>query len=151
MTPPLPESTSAILAGYPEPAQRCLLALRALVFDTAGGLPEVGALKETVRWGEISFVTPSGSGSLLRLGWRERDPQHVALYVHCQTSLLARFRERFGGTLDYEGGRAVLLPLDRPLPGEILAWCIAQVLTYHLARRAHVAADSAGEAQAPRR
>jgi len=151
MTPPLPESTAAILAGYPEAAQRHLLALRALVFATARGLPEVGALKETVRWSEISFVTPSGSGSLLRLGWRARDPLRIALYVHCQTSLLERFRERFADALDYEGERAVLLPLDQPLPSESLAWCIAQVLTYHQARRARDAWNAADETQAPRR
>ncbi|WP_341676751.1 hypothetical protein [Niveibacterium sp. SC-1] len=131
MIPPLPESTAAILTNYPAAAQRLLLELRALIFETAAGLPEVGALQESVRWGEVSFLTPSGAGSLLRIGWRPREPRMVALFLHCQTSLLARFRARFGETLRYEGERAVLLAVDEALPHAALAWCIAQALTYH--------------------
>lgn len=58
-----------------------------------------------------------------------------ALYVHCQTTLVATFRKTFGATFRYEGNRALIFDAAEPLPAPELAACIALALTYHLQKR----------------
>ena len=62
----------AFLAVPAAPRER-LLMLRALIFDTAARTPGVGAIDETLKWGEPAYVTAqSGSGSTVRLGLSAR-------------------------------------------------------------------------------
>jgi hypothetical protein len=53
------------------------------------------------------------------------------MYVNCQTSLLKQYRRRYGASLELEGGSAVLLDIERPLPEAALRDCIVLALTYH--------------------
>ena len=55
--------------------------------------------------------------------------------MHCQTTLVDTFRS-LHPELRYAGNRAILIPLDEPLPREAVARCIAIALTYHARRRA---------------
>ena len=47
----------AAFASFPVPARKGLLALRSLIFETAETTPQVGALKETLKWGQPAYVT----------------------------------------------------------------------------------------------
>lgn len=109
-----------------------MLALRRLVFEVAAQLPDVGALEETLKWGEPAYLTPvSRSGTTIRMDWKPRSPDVCALYFNCQTTLVETFRSLFPEIFTYEGNRAVLMPLSALLPEEAVKTCIAAALTYH--------------------
>lgn len=95
-----------------------------------------------LKWGQPSYLTSvSKGGTTIRIGPAKGEPGRVALYVHCQTHLIDRFRERYGDTLSFEGKRAILLDVEAPLPVEPLRHCIALALTYHRDKRGRVTAS----------
>ena len=115
-----------------EPAmRRQLMALRHLILETAERL-EVGPLTETLKWGQPAFLTDaSKSGTTIRIGAAKDQPEICALFVHCQTTLVAEFREIIDHPeISFEGNRAVLFPAAEPLPSEPLVHCVSQALTY---------------------
>jgi Domain of unknown function (DU1801) len=123
-------AVAAVFNGYPPKALTTLMALRKLIFATAAD-KGVGELEETLKWGEPAYVTKSGSGSTVRLGWKAARPNEVAIYFHCQTSLVETFRTLFPTELRYEGNRAIVFDQDAKVPTEVLGFCIAAALTYH--------------------
>ncbi len=131
-----PGDAAAVLEAQPEPARRCLLALRALVFGVARDLG-VDTLCETLKWGQPAYV-PGRGGTTIRLGL-ERDGSDCMLMVHCQTTLVETWRRRFAGRLRFQGNRAILIDPEMPLPEAELKQCIADALTYR--QRAWRAAD----------
>lgn len=107
-----------------------MLALWRLIFEVAGSLPEVGPVKETLRWGEPAYLTPvSGSGSTLRLGGPRAGG--FALYCHCRTSLIADFRAMAGPQQWIEGNRAVLFSDVAEIDPVLIGLLIARALTWH--------------------
>lgn len=128
------EAVAARFASYPPAARRKLLALRALVLATAKSHPEVGEIEETLKWGEPAYVTRSGAGSTVRMDWKARAPQQVAMYFNCQTNLVESFRTMFPNDFRFEGNRALVFGLDERLPLDALAVCVGASLTYHLAK-----------------
>lgn len=136
-TPRRAETPAATAAfdTYPAPARRQLLALRKLILDTARKTEGVGPLEETLKWGQVSFLTSaSRSGSTIRIDRVKSKGDQVAVYFHCQTNLVETFRERYP-ELTYSGTRAILLDAKRELPEAKLRHCVALALTYHLAKR----------------
>lgn len=129
-----PEVAEAFAAIPPAPRER-LLQLRSLILDTAAKTPGVGQLEEALRWGEPSYLTTaSKSGTTIRIHWKPKQPEHCAMYVHCQTNLVAQYRARHGRALQFAGNRAVLFAVDEPLPKGALRDCIQLALTYKLQR-----------------
>ena len=121
-------------AGYPAPVRARLLRLRELIFDTAAATPGVGPLEESLRWGEPAYLTSkTRSGTTVRIDAKE--PESYALFVHCQTDLVATYRARDPDAFEYEGSRAIRLPTDIAPPEGPLRHCIALALTYHLDKR----------------
>jgi hypothetical protein len=57
-----------------------------------------------------------------------------AVYFHCQTDLVATFRELYPG-LNYGGNRSILLDASEALPETALRHCVALALTYHVNKR----------------
>ena len=111
-----------------------LLALRQLILDTARATDGVGALEETLKWGQVSYLTSeSRSGSTIRIDQVKSDPDKYALYFHCQTSLVETFRELYPD-LVYGGNRCILLDATEALPRDALRHCVALALTYHLSK-----------------
>ena len=51
------KDVEAVFSGYPETLRRRLMALRALIFETAQSTEGVGALEETLKWGQPSYLT----------------------------------------------------------------------------------------------
>jgi Domain of unknown function (DU1801) len=118
-------------AAYPTSARAQLLRVRALIFSTAAH-QNVGVLEETLKWGEPSYLTSeSKAGSTIRMDWKPKKPEQIALYFNCQTNLVESFRTRFPNTFRYEGNRALVLDLATALNEKPLAACIAYALTYH--------------------
>lgn len=130
------KAVASVFESYPANARRQLLALRRLIFQTAAELDGVGELTETLKWGEVSYLTEaSKSGSTIRIGWRTAQPETYALFLNCNTTLVSDIRSALGVEFSFEGNRAILMKIDAPFPKEPLRQCIKAALTYHLNRR----------------
>jgi hypothetical protein len=126
-------AVAAVLDGYPPAVRERLLALRKTIIETAAGTPGVGALQETLKWGQVSYLTPqSGSGTTVRIDV-DRASGQPAIYVNCQTNLVDGYREVYPEAFAYQGTRAVVIG-DTP-DEAALRHVIAQALTYHARKR----------------
>ena len=140
--PTKPRSTSAqdpavaaVFEAYPKPLRSKLQALRRLIFDTARTTEGVGALEETLKWSQPSYLTSqTRSGSTIRIDRVKSAPNQYAIYFHCQTDLVSTFRELYP-ELTYRGNRSILLDASDALPEAALRHCVALALTYHLNKR----------------
>lgn len=120
-------------SSLPDAAVAGLLALRALIFETARTTPGVGALEETLKWGQPAYLTPeTKSGTTIRLGVPKEGG--YALYVHCQTTLVADFQRRHPGEFTFEGTRALRFRAGEHPPLERVSELVRDALTYHLRR-----------------
>lgn len=124
-------SVAAAFAAMPDDLRPAALSLRRLILDTAADTPQAGRIEESLRWGQPAYLTPeTKSGSTLRIGLPKSGG--VAIYTHCQTSLMSDFRHAYGEDFAYEGNRAIHLDPDEPLPEMPLRALIRAALTYHL-------------------
>jgi Domain of unknown function (DU1801) len=129
-------AVDAVFDAYPKPVKAKLLALRRLIFDTAKTTKGVGALQETLKWGQPSYLTPrTKSGSTIRIDQVKSVANQYAVYFHCQTDLVETFRELYPSELSYGGNRSILLNAQEELPQAALRHCVALALTYHLNKR----------------
>ena len=103
-----------------------ILDIRTVIFETADAT-DTAPLTETLKWGQPSYQPPKRAGTPIRLG---AEGDAAAIYVHCQTSLVERWRSRFPTEFTYQGNRAVLIPRG-PLDKDSLSQIIADALTYH--------------------
>lgn len=128
-------AVAAVFSAYPEPLQTRLLALRRLILDTAMTTNGVGALEETLKWGQPSYLTTATkSGSTVRIDRIKSPADRYAVFFHCQTDLVATFRELYP-ELTYGGNRSILLDAKDKLPEAELRHCVGLALTYHLNKR----------------
>ena len=117
----------AKFSSYPLAAQKQLEEVRRLIFAVA----EENALdtvEESLKWGEASYQVKGGSA--IRIDWKPKDPDVIKVYVHCQTSLVETFREIYRQEFDYEGKRAIVLPLTAAVNGGPLKPCLQLALKY---------------------
>lgn len=133
---PVPHPVAAALARFRAPAQARLLEVRELIFEVAAQTDGVGALTETLKWGEPAYLTEvSGSGTTIRLGVSKQAPNACAVFFNCQTTLIEQFRAQLGDDLAFEGNRGLIIDCDGPLPRDALAFCVHAALVYHRSRR----------------
>ena len=112
-----------------------LLFLRELIFEAALATDGVGKLEETLKWGQPSYVTAqTGSGSAIRIDQVKSNPARYAMYFHCQTNLIATFREFYPREFRFGGNRSILFDRGDQIPDQALRYCVALALTYHLKR-----------------
>ncbi len=129
--PPKPD-TLAVLESCPPTIRNQIDTLRNLIFEIAVSLPCVGKLTETLKWGQLSYLTnETKSGTTIRLGWDTKTFNSVSLFVHCQTTLVAEWQTLFGDELTFINNREIRLPAQAPLPVKPLEQCISMALTYH--------------------
>ncbi len=137
MAPDIERSVCEAFDAAPAAVRPGMLALRALIFETAAAIEGVGPLTETLKWGEPAYLTEtSKSGTTIRIGWKKAAPSRYALYFNCNTSLIETFRAQFGDDLAFEGNRAVVFDKDDVLPTKAVTSCIASALTYHRDKKA---------------
>jgi len=119
-----------VFEQYPMDYRQPLLQIRELIFNTAAGLTIVGELEESLKWNQPSYATKaSKSGSPIRID-RFGDKK-IALFFHCQTTLVEEFRALFSDIFEFSKNRAIVLDPDEELPINELCFCIEQALTYH--------------------
>jgi hypothetical protein len=129
-------AVDAVFSAYPAPLKARLLALRRLIFETARTTKGVGALQETLKWGQPSYLTPqTHSGSTIRIDQVKSAAGQYAVYFHCQTDLVETFRQLYPTQLRFEGNRSIVLDVKDALPRAELRHCVALALTYHLNKR----------------
>jgi Domain of unknown function (DU1801) len=134
-------AVEAAFDAYPKPLKAKLLALRRLIFDTAGNIEGVGPLQEVLKWGQPSYLTQkTKSGSTIRIDRMKSAASQYAVYFHCQTNLVETFRELYPTELSYGGNRSIILNADDEVPEPALRHCVALALTYHLNKRKAVRA-----------
>ena len=123
---------AAVFAAYPKEVKPKLMFLRQLIFDVASETDGVGELEETLKWGQPSYITTqSKSGSLIRIDQVKSQAGKVAMYFHCQTTLVDTFKEMYRGKFEFEGNRCILFSGDDKVPVNELSHCISMALTYH--------------------
>jgi hypothetical protein len=129
-------AVDAVFNTYPPPLRTKLLALRRLILETARTTTGVGALQETLKWGQPSYLTTATkSGSTVRIDQVKSASYCYAIYFHCQTDLVETFRELYPTEFTYGGNRSILLNAKDKIPEPALRHCIALALTYHLNKR----------------
>lgn len=128
--PPVPSNVAAVIDASPAPLR--LLQIRALIYETAKATG-TAPLTETLKWGEPAYLPARRAGTTIRLGATDT---HAALYVHCQTTLVDQYRERFPSEFTYDGNRALRIAHDVGLNKDALTQAIALALTYHRAKKA---------------
>jgi len=114
---------------YPRHIRKKMMLLRQLVLDTALETKGVDILEETLKWGEPSYITKSGS--TIRMDWKEKTPNQYAMYFHCKTKLIDTFKEIYGDKFKFEGNRAIVFDENEDIPVSELKHCISLSLTYH--------------------
>ncbi len=133
--PPFADAeVEAVFAAYPAGLRADLLALRRLIFEAAAECEAVGPLVETLKWRQPAYLPARPRiGTTVRIDALKDG--HYAIFVHCQTTLVARFRETYPGLFAFDGKRAVILDQGEKLPGAELKHCIQMALTYHVRSR----------------
>ncbi len=122
--------------AYPCAVKKKMLALRELIFEVAKQSESIGELRETLKWNEPAYLTTqSKSGSTVRIDWRAKSPEMLAIYFNCNTNLVESFKSLFPNDFEFEGRRALLMKVNEPLPKKELSFCIAASLSYHLKRK----------------
>jgi hypothetical protein len=125
-------AVASVFEAYPPAMRRKLLALRALILDTAASAEGVGDLEETLKWGEPAYLTSQSKiGSTVRIGWKKSAPTRYAIYFNCQTTLVETFKTLFPQEFNFEGNRAIVFNESSVVPTDALALCIEAALTYH--------------------
>src|ERR1700739_1127113 len=117
-------AVAAVFDAYPKPLKAKLLTLRHLIFDTAKTTKGVGALQETLKWGQPSYLTPeTKSGSTIRIDQVKSAANQYAVYFHCQTDLVETFRELYPSELSYGGNRSILLNAQDEISQTVVRTC----------------------------
>lgn len=108
--------------------------IEALIHEVAARTPGVGALEESLKWGEQSFTPVRANiGSSVRI--QPRAGGDVALMFICHTHLVEEFRALYPDTVAFEGNRAIIVSSGTPPDREALSHCIGLALTYKLRKR----------------
>lgn len=134
--PAMNPEVETIFKHYPDAARDRLLFLRELIFAVAAQTEGVGELEETLKWGQVSYLTPqTKSGTTIRIDAIRARRGQVGIYVNCQTTLVETYRKLYGDTLTFEHNRCIKLDGNADIPVEAVKHCIQLALTYHLDKK----------------
>lgn len=126
-------AVKTVFDAYPPHLRARLFDLRELIFVTAAKTGGVGEVVETLKWQQPAYLTQNPkSGSTIRIDALKGVDEGYAIYFHCQTNLIATFRELYSDRFSFEGDRAIHFRSNEKIPKPELKHCIALALTYHL-------------------
>ena len=118
-----------VFNAYPNDVRSKMLFLRQLVLETAKEIDSIKNIEETLKWGEPSYLTKSGS--TIRMDWKKSKPDQYAMYFHCKTKLVDTFKELYKDKFNFEGNRAIVFNIKDRVPINELKHCVSLSLTYH--------------------
>lgn len=116
---------------HPEAVRQTLLQLRELIVQVHADDTELGELQEVLRWNQPTYLTQKPvTGTMIRLGMTKEGK--AAMFFHCGTTLVERFRAQYTHLFEFEGNRGLILvhPVNDTL--EELTRCIRQALRYKI-------------------
>ncbi|MBU2970219.1 DUF1801 domain-containing protein [Pseudoalteromonas sp. C2R02] len=113
---------------YPEDIKTKLLLVRALIFELANELG-LGQVTESLKWGEPSYHVKNGSP--IRIDWKQKNPEHYAIYFNCKTKLVDTFKVLYTDELTFEDNRAIIFKRTASLPTTQVKHCLSLSLKYH--------------------
>ena len=120
---------AAAFESFPNAIRQRLMDVRDLILTVGNQVDPIAKISESLKWGEPSYSTISGSP--IRLAVKKNDTDKFAIYFHCQTKLIRTFRELFPNTFSFEGNRAIVFHRTDPIPKKELRACIEAALFYH--------------------
>ena len=82
-----------VFNNYPDSVRNKMLNLRKLIIETAKEIDGVTKLEETLKWGEPSYLTKSGS--TIRMDWKPKSPNQYAIYFQRTSRLMDTFKMIF--------------------------------------------------------
>jgi len=113
-----------------------LLNLREMILDEADRHPEIGELRETLKWGQPSYLPVKPRiGTTIRIAPHSSTADKIGFYFNCNSSLADEYKQLYPGVFVYEGRRAILIDLNGQVHEKELRHCIALALTYHLNKK----------------
>ncbi|SJN09909.1 hypothetical protein CZ787_02495 [Halomonas citrativorans] len=118
----------AKFSTYPLEVRKQLTDIRRLVLSVAEE-NNLGTVEEALKWGEPSYLVKGGS--TIRMDWKQNDPDVIKVYFHCQTRLIETFKEIYRDEFEYEGKRAIVVPLNASVVSGPLSHCLQMALKYH--------------------
>jgi hypothetical protein len=123
----------AVFDAYPAPVRRPLLVLRELIFAAAAEREDIGEIVETLKWKQPAYLPARPRiGTTIRIDALPGTSPGYAMFFHCQTTLVATFRELYPDEFTYQGNRAIVFSPARPVAGGPLKHCILLALAYHV-------------------
>ncbi len=124
----------SIFDAYPARIRKNLLMVRQIIFDIAQESNDVGEIQERLKWNQPSYLTVNPkSGTTIRLD--SIDLSEYAIFVHCQTTLIAEFKEVYP-ECRYDGNRAIIFDSNNKHTTKIIKHFIYLALSYH-SRKKH--------------
>jgi len=140
MTKKISSDVKQVFDSFPQEARSRLMEVRDLILKCAANDNAIGKLTETLKWGEPAYLTEqTGSGSTIRLGFKESQPESVAVYFNCQTTIVSDIQQHYADKFTCEDNRVLLLPVNQPIPAEELTECLNIALKYHVNKKARKA------------
>lgn len=127
MTPFKSSEVEAVFNQYSPQCKEALLTIRQLIIDISAELTPHEKLVENLKWNQPTYTAKAGTP--IRIGIFEETK--IALFFHCQTTLIEQFRELFADSLVFSKNRAIIMDPTKPLPINDLKLCIQMGLTYH--------------------
>jgi hypothetical protein len=132
-------AVKAAFEAYPQMLQAPLSELRGHILDVGRAMPGVGPVDEMLRWGQPAYrPRRPKTGTTIRIDALKSQSDGYALFVPCQTSLIAEFRGLYAKKFAFDGDRAIRFTAGDAVPVEPLKHCIALAFTY-FARRGEMA------------
>jgi len=110
--------------------RRCVRQMRKNITQVTQRLPLCGQVTESLKWGHLSFATEKPkSGTPVRVSMHRDEPDTCVLSVHCQSRLIAQFREMYP-QLRYDKNRSLLVSSDALASAPVLHF-LEMALMYH--------------------
>ncbi len=119
----------SVFNKYSDVIKEKLLNLRQLIIETAKEIPEVTVLEETLKWGEPSYLTKTGS--TIRINAKKNSPNQYAMYFQCTSKLVPTFKLIYNDKFSFEGSRALVFNINDEIPETALKKCLSAALMYH--------------------
>jgi len=132
--PPISDPAIAeVFSEYPVGSRKLAFELREMIFEAVEASKGVNGVAECLKWGQPTFLAqPEGVGSTVRIGLHT---DGVAMYFICNTNLVDSFRQYYAQDFTFEGNRALVFELNKPVPKKQLSHCIGLALTYHARKK----------------
>lgn len=122
----------SVVDQYPAELKDKFLYLKSLIYEQATLNPKTGEIEESLKWGQLSYVSKNRSGTPIRLGIEKKMPGYFGLYVNCSTTVINDAKHIYGDKFQYDGNRGLMFKSDDQLPEKEIRHIIDIILCYHI-------------------